>query len=241
MSVSDLRHALMVLVQARAAIALAAALILVHAVIVATGGPNANAESYLKLGLRRDSLLGGGIWQVWTYALLHGSGGHLAANVAGLILLGAKVEFILGARRMLRVVFFGILGGAAMHMALSPGGPDERILVGMSAAVVALLLFITTISPESRMWPLPVRARFLGAGILIAEALLALMDPALGLPGFARIGRLVTAAGGASWFDIAHACHFGGGIAGWLCARWTLRQRITLASLRRARRRAGTD
>jgi membrane associated rhomboid family serine protease len=38
-------------------------------------------------------------------------------------------------------------------------------------------------------------------------------------------------------FAMGHACHFGGGLAGWLYGRWLLRPRVTLERLRRDRKR----
>jgi membrane associated rhomboid family serine protease len=40
-----------------------------------------------------------------------------------------------------------------------------------------------------------------------------------------------------TWFDLGHACHFGGGVAGWLYGRWLLRPRVSLERLRRDRER----
>jgi membrane associated rhomboid family serine protease len=87
------------------------------------------------------------------------------------------------------------------------------------------------------MLPLLVSGRSLGFGILLAALLLALVNPQLGVPGFSEIGREVERNGLGSWFRMGHACHFGGGIAGWIYGRWILRPRVTLASLRRDRAR----
>jgi membrane associated rhomboid family serine protease len=41
-----------------------------------------------------------------------------------------------------------------------------------------------------------------------------------------------------SWiFEIGHACHLGGGLAGWLMGLWILRPRITLEELQKERAR----
>jgi len=236
MNRGDLRHQLAQATRARAVFAVAGALVILHLLSVML--PPAGRAGWIEtLGLRRESWLGGALWQVLSYGIVHGGSLHLAFNVTGLVLLGMRVEWVLGAGRLLRVCLWGVLGGAALHLLAAPGGPGAAILVGFSGAVIALLLAITTLSPESRMWPVPVSGRALGAGILFAEGFLAAADPGLGLPFFAPIGRWISAHGGESWFGIAHACHFGGGLAGWLYGRWVLRRRITLKSLRRARER----
>ena len=92
-----------------------------------------------------------------------------------------------------------------------------------------------------RMMPLPVSGRSLGLGVLIAELSLALINPALDLPGFSRLGNALVNHGMGSWFEMGHACHFGGGMAGWLYGRWLLRPRITLKRLRADRIRREAD
>lgn len=232
-------QSLAVAARARAAITLAGSILLIHLAVALAGGPNSVAAIYEMLGLQRITLMGGAIWQCWTYALLHGNWLHVAANALAILLLGGKAEHILGARGLLRVVVFGVLAGGLAHVLLTPAAGNGQILVGISGAVLALLLFITTVSPGSRMWPIPVSGRSLGAGILIAEAVLVFIDPALGLPWLSAVGRWVVANIGPSCFDIAHGCHLGGGLAGWCYARWILRRRISLENLRRARVRNG--
>jgi membrane associated rhomboid family serine protease len=113
----------------------------------------------------------------------------------------------------------------------------DGLLVGCSGGCMALLLLLATLSPQSRMLPLPVSARSLGLGVMAAALVLALALPKLGVPGLSTIGRTLAAHGMAGWFEIGHACHFGGGLAGWLIGRWILRPRVSLARLRRERAR----
>lgn len=230
MNLGDARHQLASIARVKAVFAVVAVLLLAQ---IALGFPESPDTIYATFGLGRDALLGGRVWQILSYAFVHGGWLHLGFNLAGVVLLGSRVEWILGVRGFLRVGLFGILLGGGFHLIASPGG----VLVGFSGAVVAMLLLITTLSPESRMWPLPVSGRALGMGILVAEGFLALIDPSLGLPGFSVVGDWISSQGGASWFGIGHACHFGGGIAGWLYGRWLLRNRISMKNLRRARER----
>lgn len=209
-------------------------LLAIQALLVFAGGHREWPAVYETLGLSRNALFTGKFWQPATYALLHGNGLHVAINGLALWLLGSKIEYMLGRARLLRSLAFGILGGAAGHLALEAG---DRTLVGASGGIMALLLLLTTLSPESRMWPLPLSGRNLGAGLLMAALALALANPSAGMPGFERFGQWLERHGMGSWFDIGHACHFGGGVAGWIYGRWILRPRITKESLQRSRER----
>lgn len=239
---SDFSHHVASLLRIRAPGFVVLGLVAIHGLVMLLhDAPDRMFALYEYLGLHWQTFKSGWVWQIWTYAFLHGGGFHLGVNALGIILLGSRVEHIIGSRGFLRVCFLGILGGGAAHLVGAASGAGAPILVGFSGAMMALLLLLTTLSPESRMWPLPLSGRSIGLGILIAEGFLALMDPSLGLPVVSRIGIWIASNGGASWFDIAHACHFGGGIAGWLYGRWLLRHRVSLKSLRRARERREAD
>lgn len=223
---------------ARSPVSLAffAVVMLVQMFVSAKGGPDFVSAWYENLGLSRGGFLSGKVWQVLSYGLLHGGWWHAGLNALFVLLVGSRIEHMAGRPAMARVIVLGILGGGVAHLVLGAG-----LLVGMSGGCVALLLCLTTLSPQSRMFPLPVSGRSLGLGILIAELILALIDPAVKLPGLSLIGRWMVDHGMESCFRMGHACHFGGGMAGWACGRWILRPRVTLDRLRRdrARREAG--
>lgn len=211
----------------------------VQAVVSLAGGPNElPAWGWFKaFGLSREGIFSGKIWQIFTYGLLHGGWLHAGVNSVFVLLIGSRIEHIAGRLAVVKTLAGGILGGGVAHLMLAPGGEGAPLLVGLSGGCLALLLLLTTLSPQSRMMPLPVSGRSLGLGILSAELVLALMDPDLGIPGFSAMGRELVRLGMGSWFDLGHACHFGGGLAGWAYGRWLLRPRITLKRLRRDRER----
>jgi membrane associated rhomboid family serine protease len=184
------------------------------------------------LGLSRAEFLTGKPWQVFTYGMLHGGWWHLGLNSMLVLVLGARIEHIAGKAVMLLATAAGVLAGGLFHLLLGNG-----LLVGLSGGCLALLLLLTTLSPQSRMMPLPVSAKNLGLGILFSALILALINPALDLPGLSSLGRALEDHGLGSWFQIGHACHFGGALAGWIYGRWILRPRISLKSLRRDRAR----
>jgi membrane associated rhomboid family serine protease len=127
----------------------------------------------------------------------------------------------------------GWLSGGLFHLMLCGKGTADP-LVGISGGVAALLLWLTGVSPGSRMWPLAVSGRNLGIGVLLASGILALMNPKLGIPYLSHWGAML---GRFADEQVSHACHFGGAIVGWAAARWALRPRVTLAKLQKERAR----
>ncbi len=200
------------------------------------GGPDAWMPCFVNLGLSREGFLSGKIWQIVSYGFLHGGWWHVGVNAVFILVIGSRIEYIAGRSTMLVALFAGILGGGAFHLLLGDG-----LLVGISGACLALLLLLTTLSPESRMFPLPVSGNSLGMGILLAAFLLTLVNPTLKVPGLAGIGKILVEQGLGSLFQLGHACHLGGGLAGWLYGRWILRPRVTLDRLRRERARRKAD
>lgn len=187
---------------------------------------------YESFGLSQNGFLAGKIWQILTYGFFHGGWWHVGLNAVFILLIGSRIEHMAGRRVVAATVLAGIIGGGIGHLILASG-----LLVGISGGCMALMLLLTTLSPQSRMMPLPVSGRSLGLGIMMAALILALLDPALGLPGFAPLGRKLVDEGLGIGFKMGHACHFGGGLAGWMVGRWILRPRITLERLRRDRAR----
>lgn len=211
----------------------------IHLAVTFAGGPlNLRVwQIYELFGLTRDGILEGKVWKLVTYGLLHGSWWHVLMNVAFVLLVGSRVEYMVGRTLMLQSLVLGIIGGGLAHVLLSASGRSAPLLVGLSGGCIALLLLLTTLSPQSRMMPLPVSGRSLGIGILASEFLLSLINPAVGVPFFSEIGRAMVGYGLSSWFEMGHACHFGGGLAGWACGRWILRPRVTLKRLHAERKR----
>lgn len=218
---------------------LAGAVVVIFVVISRVGGVHEFPWPYVHLGLSWSGLLDGGLWQLWTYGLIHGNWLHLWLNLIMLWLVGGRVAHIVGWKKWLQIVGLGVLFGGLLH-GLTSGvlvflGNEEQYLVGISGACFALLVALTTLSPESRMWPIPVNGKNLGLGIITAELLLWLMQPELALPGLAQMGGLVVGFGGGDLFGISHACHFGGAVIGWLCARQLLASPPTLDDLKKHR------
>jgi membrane associated rhomboid family serine protease len=234
--VSDLRRHLPVIRRARASWAWALAVLGIQWLAGISGGAASRIWWFENFGLSRDGILAGKIWQIFSHGLVHGAWWHASLNALLVLLAGSRIEHVAGPAAMVKCTASGILAGGVLHLVLGSG-----LLVGLSGGCFALLLLLTTLSPESRMFPMPVSGRSLGAGLVLAALMLALINPDAEVPGFSAIGSGLVKHGMGSWFQIGHACHFGGGMAGWIYGRWILRPRVTLARLRseRAKRDPG--
>lgn len=177
---------------------------------------------FWQFGLHGEDWSPGILWQFASYGFLHGNGVHLALNLAGLMIIGSKVERIGGARTVLKVFLAGALAGGAVHLFLAPPGQRGIPLVGASGGIMALLLWLTTVAPEAKTWPIRISGRSLGLGVLVAEA--SLLAAAWVLPY-------------QDFHPVAHACHLGGALTGWGIARRLLRPLPTLEDLKKERAR----
>lgn len=207
------------LLSARVCLLLAAIMGLVHFLVWTGPDPTSQIFKYSLHGLGLSSK---SFWRFVTYAFFHGNAAHLALNLVGLVIIGSKVERIGGATTVLKVFFAGVLIGGGAQLLLAP--PDQRgmPLVGASGGIMALLLWLTTASPEAKTWPIRISGRSLGRGVIAAEACLLAL-------AWAFQDQQIQ--------PVAHACHLGGAMVGWGIARRLLRPPPTLEDLRKERAR----
>jgi membrane associated rhomboid family serine protease len=190
-------------------------------------------EWYQALGLSREGFLQNGqIWQLVTHPFLHGNLTHWLTNAFFLYYFGGRIHDIFGEREVWRTAFWSTLAGGLLHLLFQGSLP----LVGASGAGMGLFIALTTVSPESKMFPLPLRARNLRNGVVLGTVILLLMIPGLGVPVFSSLGRLLIENYQAeALLQIGHACHLGGALAGMLTMRKYFRKPVTLAQLRSER------
>lgn len=192
------------------------------------------APIYHWAGLSREGLFAEHrYWQLLTHVFFHGGWLHLLGNAFAIFYFGSRIHEILGAREVLRISLWSALLGGLFHLLFQGDG----LLVGASGIGLGLFVAVATISPESRMAPLPLRARNLRDGIILSSLLLLLINPSLKLPLLSSVGLTLQELQYDAVFRIGHACHLGGALAGALCVRRYLRKPITLAQLQRQRAR----
>ena len=92
-----------------------------------------------RLAKDNEAIRAGEIWRLLTVGLVHGGPLHLLMNAAVLSNVGGFAERLLGARRMLAVLWGGVLAGSLASFATNPH-PSVGISGGLFALVGALLV-----------------------------------------------------------------------------------------------------
>ena len=127
------------------------------------------------LALDGEAVRAGHYWKVLTYPFLHANPLHLLANMLLLFFAGREVEPIVGGRSFLAITGLGaVVGGLAQAFV-----PGAEPLVGMSAAMVAVLIAFCTILPELEVTlmlffvvPVRLRAKHLALAMVFVNGVL---------------------------------------------------------------------
>jgi len=163
-------------------------------------------DSYFALSV--GGLAHGYVWQLLTYQFMHGGWMHLILNSWAIFVFGSELEFLLGARRYLTLIFSsGVIGGVFQMLAAIAwpeywGGP----VVGASAGVFGLIAAFAMMFPQQELtmlifFVIPVRMR--AKTLLTVSLVIALMGFVFPLTNLVPMG------------NIAHAAHLGGIAMGW--------------------------
>lgn len=142
-------------------------------------------------------------WSVVTYAFFHGSFSHIFWNMLLLYFSGRIFLNLFGGRRFLNVYFLGAIAGGLIFMLsynLFPAFMEiDTSLIGASAAVMAILIFICTYMPnqEVRLFFLfNVKLWYIGVFVVLIDLVQIPMSNAGG-----------------------HLAHLGGALLGYIYAR----------------------
>lgn len=148
------------------------------------------------------------VWQVVTYAFLHGGTAHLFFNMLALYMFGGQLERVWGERRYLTYYFVCVIGAAMAQLAVTSlqAGPPSPTL-GASGGVFGLLLAF---------------------GMLYPRRIIVLIFPPIPMPAwlFVTVYGLIELVLGVTGTQagVAHFAHLGGMAAGFfLIQRWRRR------------------
>jgi membrane associated rhomboid family serine protease len=136
------------------------------------------------------------IWQLATYAFLHGGFGHIIWNMLALWMFGADIERVWGTRRFVQFYFFCAVGaGICVVIAnyVLPWGNPNIPTIGSSGAIFGILLVYAMLFPDREiLWGflIPIKVKYFVA-IIGAVAFLSSFGENTGVSNFAHLGGLL--------------------------------------------------
>ncbi|HRH81283.1 MAG TPA: rhomboid family intramembrane serine protease [Thiobacillaceae bacterium] len=135
------------------------------------------------------------LWQLLSYAFLHGSVAHIGLNMLALWMFGSELERLWGGRRLLLTYLISVLVAALTQIVVSgylfgSGGP----MIGASGGVFGLLLAYALYFPNRRVMllipPIPMRSRTFVMVYAALELFLGVTQTQAGVAHFAHLGGL---------------------------------------------------
>lgn len=153
-----------------------------------------------QLGLTpREALLGGKLWQPFTYMFLHGGLLHIVFNMFLVWMFGSALEAHWGRRDFLTYYVVCGLGGAVatVLIAFLPFGlvDPEVMTIGASAAALGLLVAYGMMYPDAvvLLWfILPIKMKYLVWLLAAADLIIGTTTTGDGLAHFAHLGGMLT-------------------------------------------------
>jgi membrane associated rhomboid family serine protease len=150
------------------------------------------------------------VWQLLSYAFLHGGLNHLFFNMLALFMFGTEVERLLGPKHYVTYYLVCVVGAAAAQLAVMAGLHQSPVpTVGASGGVFGLLLAFGLAFPHRRIVllfpPIPMPA-------WLFVTLYGLLELYLGVTG--------------SGAGVAHFAHLGGMAAGYALLVYWRRARL---------------
>ncbi len=136
------------------------------------------------------------VWQIITYAFLHGNITHIAFNMLGLWMFGAEIERYVGPRRLLACYFASVVSAALSQLIVpsllgAPPGPT----IGASGGVFGLLLAYALMFPNRKVVPLippiPMPAWLFATLYAGIELFLGVTGSMTGVAHFAHLGGMI--------------------------------------------------
>jgi len=135
------------------------------------------------------------LWQVVTYAFLHGGLVHLAFNMFALYMFGGPIEQVFGGRRYLIYYFVCVVSAAIAQLAVSAMTGTVYPSIGASGGVFGLLLAYAIYFPRNRIMllfpPIPMPARVFVLVYAALELFFGVTGTQEGVAHFAHLGGLV--------------------------------------------------
>ncbi len=134
------------------------------------------------------------IWQLVTYAFLHGSPQHLFFNMFALYMFGSDIERLFGRQRYVIYYFVCVIGAALMQLLVNHLMHSTAPTLGASGGVFGLLLAFGMAYPQRRIMlifpPIPMPAWVFVTGYGVIELFMGITQTQQGVAHFAHLGGM---------------------------------------------------
>jgi len=136
------------------------------------------------------------LWQLVTYAFMHGGFEHILFNMFGLYMFGGVIERTFGARNYTIYYFVcAIVAALAQLLVVKYFTHGFYPTIGASGALFGLLLAFGMLYPHEKMFliflPIPMPAWLFVIGYALVELVLGVTGTAAGVAHFAHLGGMV--------------------------------------------------
>ena len=143
-----------------------------------------------------ESGAGFNLWQLVTYAFLHGNTLHLFFNMFALYMFGGEIERVFGPRRYLQYYFVTVIVAAITQLVVSGvGSATPYPTVGASGGVFGLLLAFGMLFPRRMIMlifpPVPMPAWLFVTVYGVLELYLGVTGTSQGVAHFAHLGGML--------------------------------------------------
>jgi membrane associated rhomboid family serine protease len=151
------------------------------------------------------------MWQLVTYAFLHGGVAHIFLNMFALFMFGSGLESYWGARRFLGYYFVCVIAAAVTQLVVEGASSGTEPVLGASGGIFGVLLAFAWYFPRQRLIVLPIPIPVPAWLFVTIYALIELFS------GLTRTQQ-----------GVAHFAHLGGMAGGALCILyWRARHRFS--------------
>ncbi|MGC8519631.1 MAG: rhomboid family intramembrane serine protease [Steroidobacteraceae bacterium] len=135
------------------------------------------------------------IWQLVTYAFLHGSWWHILGNMFGLFVFGPALEQYWGKRRFLFYYFVCVIAAALTQIAVQHATGSSKATIGASGGVFGVLLAFAMLFPRARLLlllpPIPMPAWLFVLLYGLLELFFGVTGTEPGIGHFAHLGGML--------------------------------------------------
>lgn len=132
------------------------------------------------------------LWQLVTYAFLHGGLAHIFFNMFALYMFGGPLEQYWGSRRFLAFYFICVLAAAVTQLVTTDLAGVYEATIGASGGIFGLLLAFAVYFPRQKLLllflPIPIPAWLFVTLYVLLEFTLGVTGSESGVAHFAHLG-----------------------------------------------------